>query len=254
MDNNILSTLIITKVCGANRITSVPNIIIRCRSRERWAIAIKISGHTEYNCRGRIIPSGGSNVVVLSKGAEYSWKSGGGECLIVDFDADSAPGEVFSFRVKHCTELISLFYKIEREKLVSEPFCDMKNIETLYRMLILIFETQKEKCGLTSKGNIVRPAIEFIANNYGDPMLSNARLSGIAGISTVYFRKIFTEVYKCPPMDYVHKIRMNKTVEMLRSDYISVGAIAESVGYNSIYHFSKMFKKYYGVSPSKYKV
>ncbi|MBQ2704787.1 MAG: helix-turn-helix transcriptional regulator, partial [Clostridia bacterium] len=39
---------------------------------------------------------------------------------------------------------------------------------------------------------------------------------------------------------------------ILHSDYESVEQVAFSVGYNSIYHFSKMFKLYTGKSPSEY--
>jgi AraC-like DNA-binding protein len=39
---------------------------------------------------------------------------------------------------------------------------------------------------------------------------------------------------------------------MLKNDYNSVSQIAENVGYNSIYHFSKMFKAYTGISPKEY--
>ncbi|MBP3359722.1 MAG: helix-turn-helix transcriptional regulator [Clostridia bacterium] len=253
MNNDVLSNLIITKVCSANRINSAANIITRRRSRERWAIAVKNTGYTEYICKGEKILSGPGHIVILSEGADYTWKSFGGECLIIDFDASSAPGEIFSFKVKDNTNLTNLFYKIEHEKLVSGPLCDLKNIKTLYEMIIILLESQKEKYSLSSKENIVGPIIEYIAKNYNNPNLTNEMLSRISGTSTVYFRKIFTEVYKCAPMEYVHKLRMNKAVEMLGSDYNSISAIAESVGYNSIYHFSKMFKRYYGVSPSNYK-
>ena len=53
-------------------------------------------------------------------------------------------------------------------------------------------------------------------------------------------------------MEYVHRLRLKKAKEMLAGDYSSIEEIAKGVGYSSIYHFSKMFKKYYGASPTKY--
>ena len=53
-------------------------------------------------------------------------------------------------------------------------------------------------------------------------------------------------------MEYLHMLRMKKAAEMLKTDYDSIDSISISVGYNSIYHFSKMFKKHFGISPSKY--
>ena len=55
------------------------------------------------------------------------------------------------------------------------------------------------------------------------------------------------------PMQYVNKIRMEKAIEMLDSDYGTITNLAESLGYQNVYHFSSVFKKYYGLSPLQYK-
>ena len=43
-----------------------------------------------------------------------------------------------------------------------------------------------------------------------------------------------------------------KAKEMLKSDYSSLSDVAYSLGYISLYDFSRDFKKHVGVSPSKY--
>ena len=43
-----------------------------------------------------------------------------------------------------------------------------------------------------------------------------------------------------------------KATEMLQSDYGSITNVAQSLGYLTIYDFSRTFKKYIGVSPSNY--
>ena len=54
------------------------------------------------------------------------------------------------------------------------------------------------------------------------------------------------------PISYVHELRIKKAKEMLKSDYGSITDIAQSLGYLNIYDFSRTFKKYVGISPSKY--
>ena len=54
-----------------------------------------------------------------------------------------------------------------------------------------------------------------------------------------------------PPFG-IHDFRMDKAKAILRSDYDSIGQVATSVGYNSIYHFSKMFRQYTGQTPTQY--
>ena len=87
---------------------------------------------------------------------------------------------------------------------------------------------------------------------YFDSTITNNVLSNLCEMSTVYFRKNFENTYGIPPIKYLHNFRINKAKAILHSDYESIEQVALSVGYNSIYHFSKMFKIYTGKSPSEY--
>ena len=56
------------------------------------------------------------------------------------------------------------------------------------------------------------------------------------------------------PINYLIKIRLEKAKTILeRGEGGSIKNIANEVGYEDVYHFSKLFKKYYGVSPLNYK-
>ena len=77
-------------------------------------------------------------------------------------------------------------------------------------------------------------------------------LATITGFSTVYFRKLFTSMMGVSPITYVHRFRIEKAKEMLKSDYGTLSDMAQSLGYSSLYDFSRDFKKHTGVAPSKY--
>lgn len=94
--------------------------------------------------------------------------------------------------------------------------------------------------------------MRHITEHYFDSGITNVSLSRLCGISTVYFRKMFESVYGISPIKYLHNFRIKKAKAILLSDYESVEQVALSVGYNSIYHFSKMFKEYTGKSPTEY--
>ncbi|MBQ8416169.1 MAG: helix-turn-helix transcriptional regulator, partial [Clostridia bacterium] len=78
-------------------------------------------------------------------------------------------------------------------------------------------------------------------------------LAELCGISTVYFRKLFTQSYGTSPISYMHAIRIKKAKEMLKSDFGTIGDLSLSLGYKSIYDFSRAFKRHTGVSPTQYK-
>ena len=54
------------------------------------------------------------------------------------------------------------------------------------------------------------------------------------------------------PTAYVHKLRIEKAKEMLKSDYGNLSDVAVSLGYLNLYDFSRDFKKHTEVPPSKY--
>ncbi len=73
-------------------------------------------------------------------------------------------------------------------------------------------------------------------------------------LSSVYISKIFKEETGETPINYLIKIRLEKAREYLENPGgESIKEIAEKVGYDDAYHFSKLFKKYYGEAPAFYK-
>ena len=252
MGDNILSQLIAKKILGANRIYAKPNILSQKENRPSWGVAIKLEGSTRYVCNEKEFITDSEHIAILPKGASYTWESYGGQCLLIEFDADISAETIFVFKVKDISKILDLFNKIETLRISKNDFYEIRSIDYLYRILITLFETESQKYIPSQSKNILKPSIEYINENYSDSTLSIEKLSSISKISPVYFRKLFTHVYNCPPMEYVYRLRMNKAAEMLKSDFNSIEAISTSVGYNSIYHFSKMFKRYFGVSPSSY--
>ena len=53
--------------------------------------------------------------------------------------------------------------------------------------------------------------------------------------------------------DYIAALRIQRAKELLRDESLSIQEIAEIVGYNDYFYFTKVFKKVEGISPSKYR-
>lgn len=70
-------------------------------------------------------------------------------------------------------------------------------------------------------------------------------------VTPTYLSRIFKEITGETPIVFLIKIRLNKAKELLELGSFSLKEISKAIGYNDFYHFSKLFKKYCGVSPSK---
>jgi two-component system, response regulator YesN len=73
------------------------------------------------------------------------------------------------------------------------------------------------------------------------------------GLSVYYFSRTFKEVTGTNFSDYINKCRIDIAKELLSNGEMNVKEVCYKVGYNDPNYFSKVFKKYEGISPVNYK-
>jgi AraC-like DNA-binding protein/CheY-like chemotaxis protein len=81
--------------------------------------------------------------------------------------------------------------------------------------------------------------------------LSLQDLSSRYFLNLSYASELFRSVTGMRFTEYVTKLRMTRAVQLMKTDK-SLQDVASSVGYEDYFYFSKVFKKYYGVSPTRY--
>ena len=249
-----VSNLTITNIFSANRLLNSPvGITTHRNNRERWAVTLKLSGKTIYTVNSEHVVCDSLHPVILPKGCNYSWKCiEPGECIIIEFEADTTETSFSSFQISDNSLIINAFSKIEKSLNQQKVYHKLECYNHLYDILLFLIKSTKKEYVHPQKRNILQPAMKYITENYYDSNITNDFLAGLCKMSTVYFRKIFTSMYGVSPMKYLHNFRIKKAEALLLSDYESIEQVAFSIGYNSIYHFSKMFKNYTGQSPTEY--
>ena len=101
--------------------------------------------------------------------------------------------------------------------------------------------------------SFVTQAETFIAENYSTPDLGVDEVCRHLNISSAYFSSIFKKETGKTFVTYLTDIRMEKAAEMLIAGNEKTYIVAEAVGFTDPNYFSYVFKKQYGVSPSKYR-
>ncbi len=246
--------LTVTAVLATNRLyNNATEAYSRRRSRTSWAVALKRTGRTYYTVGDKKILSDAQHPVILPKGSHYSWECvEAGECLLIEFDAMHEREEIIPFSVPDSGFVESAFWEIRKALQEEGESARMAAFQLLYGLLAQLFKTGSKEYRPKGKQTLLQPAIDYIAEHYFEPDITNDRLAALCGISTVYFRKSFERVYGKPPIRYLHEYRVQRAKDILSSDYDSVTQVAASVGYGSVYHFSKMFKQYTGMSPTEF--
>ena len=99
------------------------------------------------------------------------------------------------------------------------------------------------------KASVANTLLTFITENYMQN-ISLETMSKSMYMSPVYISKVFKEETGESPINYLIKVRLAKARELLEESTLSVKAAARRVGYEDVYHFSKLYKKYFGIPPS----
>jgi len=73
-------------------------------------------------------------------------------------------------------------------------------------------------------------------------------------LSKNYIRNLFVKYYDVSPKKYIQSKRMERARMLLLETDISISTVALSVGYDDALLFSKMFSKYFSLSPQKYRM
>lgn len=77
-------------------------------------------------------------------------------------------------------------------------------------------------------------------------------LALVAHVSCSYLSIKFKKEVGCSFTEYLVRFRLNKACEFLKAGTLSCKEVAAAVGYGDYVQFSKIFKKYIGVTPSVY--
>jgi AraC-like DNA-binding protein len=78
-----------------------------------------------------------------------------------------------------------------------------------------------------------------------------ASLARFTGMSPFHFARVFSELAGTPPHRYLMRVRLARASERLR-DGESVTETCYASGFSNLSHFIRVFKRSFGVSPSRY--
>jgi AraC-like DNA-binding protein/ligand-binding sensor protein len=100
------------------------------------------------------------------------------------------------------------------------------------------------------------PVISRAKDYIQEHQTENLRLGHVAkavNTSTFYFCKMFKKVTGINFTDYVSRVRIEKSKNLLLNPNLRVSEIAFEVGFQSLTHFNRVFKKILGQSPTEYR-
>lgn len=190
------------------------------------------------------------------------------ECLVFDMDFLSGTAEICK-KYFYSQSMIDPFFTKEDGDITAfafNAFDVMRTEHTGYELLTIgsicsmfgkIIENERYNKIVTLSSSqrkrlsAFKNVLTYIENHYGSE-ISLDDLADVADMNPNYFCRFFKNMTGKTPIDYLNYFRIEKACAKLAEGSKTVAEIAECCGYNDCGYFIKVFKRYKGVTPSRY--
>ncbi|WP_165444940.1 response regulator transcription factor [Gracilibacillus phocaeensis] len=94
--------------------------------------------------------------------------------------------------------------------------------------------------------------LEYVDHHFADELRLN-ELARKFYINYTYCCDLFQKITQSTFTEYLTQLRMKKTIQLLKTENLTISDICQQAGYNDYSYFIKVFKKWYGMTPSRYR-
>ena len=119
--------------------------------------------------------------------------------------------------------------------------------------LLIEFDRSMSHVGSSEKTNpAIRKCVELIDREYRRNIPLD-ELCDVSGMSRQHICRLFRNALDARPTEYIAKRRIQAAKELLLGTDMTTEEIAETVGFGSSSYFCKIFKRYEGISPTRFR-
>ncbi|WP_422660647.1 AraC family transcriptional regulator [Paenibacillus sp. EC2-1] len=144
----------------------------------------------------------------------------------------------------------SIIDRMKQDKPITSAL-RLENQSLLYQLFSQLLDGSREESN-TEPDNWLKRSIEYIEMHAAEG-ISVQQVAEWAGVSRTYFSTMFSNQTGMTPMMYITKVRMDRAMRMLVDTDCSITEIAYTLGYPTLYSFTRAFKNKFSLSPTEYR-
>ena len=221
--------------------------------RKNHIIAYQLTGSFDHKVRGELLSVHSDTLFFIHKDDSYSVKClESGKSLCVCFSADTnLVTKVYDARDD--ARVGNIFKKIMLESALD---CESKKysvVARLYELFSIISSASAPSYVAPDKREQMSTVHGKIMEYYREKEFHVNELSSLCGVGQKQFTKLFRQRYGTTPTQFVLALRMNTAAKLIEEGHMSISEVADFVGYDDVFYFSRLFKKNIGVSPTEYR-
>ncbi len=218
------------------------------------ALSFRLSGNAVISDNENAVRLTTNDILFMPEKVPYHLRSEPETLIVIHFELEGTKQNCFErIRPRDSLLMKELFVSIYEAWNANPNHSYLKSMSIFYRILSKLDHSQATDNGDPAYIRI-KPAIDYINQNFTNPELNVKRLCELANVSDTYFRRLFAHCFDSTPLNYINSMRIEYAQELLHTGYYSVEEISGKVGFLDSKYFSVLYKRKKGVPPSKDKV
>jgi two-component system response regulator YesN len=144
-------------------------------------------------------------------------------------------------------------YSLEKGYNAIEKFYEFNTIAEVRKYLNKLADAYEEYINnIANDRGVINIAKKYISQNFCKS-IDMAVVANSVSMNYTYFSKIFKEQTGVTFSEYITALRLEEAKRLLNDPLNKIYEISKSIGYKDPKHFTKTFKKYFGISPETYR-
>jgi len=152
----------------------------------------------------------------------------------------------------HMLHALGEMLQLYRRKQFNRTMTALKFMEMLIELSRhSLFDELEQNSPYTKTYMKVHALLDYIHEHYAEKITS-ADIEQRFECNYDYMNRVFAKLTGHTIMRYVNQVRINHAKELIEATHLSFGEIGYLTGLDDPFYFSKVFRKYVGISPNQY--
>ena len=221
--------------------------VFNVNARPYAALSLRVSGVGAFEIAGKRLVTTPDDVIFLPADTPYKVEYSVSESIVVHFEHSN----YFSAECIHLNNPA----RIENQfHYLYEAWTRNHSVNQAKSLIYDIFDKMANDQKMSIEDSVIANCIRYMDTNFSSPETDIEAVCEVAFVTASTLQRGFLRHVGMSPKQYLTQLRMNRALELLSKNELTVKEIAAACGFVDEKYFSRAFKKKYGTSPSQFRM